>query len=77
MTGAQADTNVTLEIVMVIVKTILFFIFAIGLGLLVRFIFKKLAKKYDHHRRIPIFAIALALTEFPYISFTSSSDTVS
>ena len=60
MTGAQADTNVTLEIVMVVVKTILFFIFAIGLGLLVRFIFKKLAKKYDHHRRIPIFAIALA-----------------
>lgn len=60
MTSTGGNTNLTLDIVMVFVKTILFFVAAIGVGLLVRFIFKKLAKKYDHHRRIPIFAIALA-----------------
>lgn len=55
-----ASTNVSLEITMVFVKTILFFVAAIGLGLCFRWIFKKLANKYDHHRRIPIFAMALA-----------------
>ena len=55
-----ARENLTFDIVMVFVKTILFFVAAIGVGLIVRYIFKKLAKKYDHHRRIPIFAIALA-----------------
>lgn len=59
MTNA-GSTNLPLEISMVFIKTILFFVAAIGFGLLVRYIFKKLAKKYDHHRRIPIFAIALA-----------------
>lgn len=58
MTGD--GNNVGLEITMVFVKTILFFVLAIGLGLCFRWIFKKLATKYDHHRRIPIFAMALA-----------------
>lgn len=48
------------EILLVFGKTIGFFIFAIGFGILVRMLFKKLASKYDHHRRIPIFALALA-----------------
>ncbi len=52
--------NVGFEIGMVVLKTVLFFAFAIGLGILFRLIFKKLAEKYDHHRRIPIFAIAIA-----------------
>ncbi len=52
--------NVALDISFVIGKTILFFICAIGFGILLRMLFKKLANKYDHHRRIPIFAMAVA-----------------
>ncbi len=52
--------NPTKEILIVFGKTALFFIFAIALGILFRLIFKKLEGKYDHHRRIPIFALALA-----------------
>ena len=48
------------EIAIVFGKTALFFVFAIALGIIFRLIFKKLEGKYDHHRRIPIFAIALA-----------------
>lgn len=53
-------TNVGLDIAIVLGKTILFFVFAIGIGLLLHILFKKLASRYDHHRRIPIFAIAVA-----------------
>ena len=59
LTG-NASSNVTLDIVLVFAKTIAFFVLAIALGLVFRLIFKKLANKYDHHRRIPIFAMALA-----------------
>lgn len=52
--------NVGGEIAIVIGKTFLFFIYAIGLGILIRILFKKMSQKYDHHRRIPIFAIAVA-----------------
>ena len=52
--------NPTKEILIVFGKTALFFIFAIALGVVFRLIFKKLEGKYDHHRRIPIFALALA-----------------
>ena len=48
------------EIGMVLLKTGLFFVFAIGVGLLLRMLFKKLANKYDHHRRLPIFALGVA-----------------
>ncbi len=44
--------------VLVGIKIILFFLFAIGLGLLVRKLFKWLGQKYAHHRRNPIFAEA-------------------
>ena len=57
VTGAG---NPTKEILIVFGKTALFFIFAIALGIVFRLIFKKLEGKYDHHRRIPIFALALA-----------------
>ncbi len=53
-------SNVGVEIGMVVLKTILFFIFVIGFGIIVRIIFHKLSKKYQHHRRIPIFGIAFA-----------------
>ncbi|MGM9970554.1 MAG: cation:proton antiporter, partial [Anaeroplasma sp.] len=60
--GAMVNggSNPALDISMVFIKTILFFVCAIGLGLLLRILFKKLANKYDHHRRIPIFAMATA-----------------
>lgn len=56
----NASTSVGMDIFMVFVKTIGFFIFAIALGISIRLIFKLLSKKYGHHRRLPIFGIALA-----------------
>ncbi len=55
-----SGSNASSEIIMVFVKTILFFVFAIGAGLVIRMIFKKLSNKYDHHRRIAIFSLAVA-----------------
>lgn len=52
--------NVGASIGIVLGKTLLFFVFAIGIGILLRILFKKLSSKYDHHRRIPIFAMAIA-----------------
>lgn len=48
------------EIGMVLLKTVAFFVFTIALGILLRLVFKLLSKKYVHHRRIPIFGIAMA-----------------
>lgn len=44
--------------VMVCIKIVVFFIAAVGLGLLVRKLFNWLGEKYPHHRRMPIFAVA-------------------
>ena len=54
------SSDVGMQIGIVFGKTALFFIFAIAFGILVRMIFKKLSNKYDHHRRLPIFALAFA-----------------
>lgn len=43
----------------VLLKTIAFFVAAIGLGLLIRWLFKKLADKFPHNRRVPIFGYAV------------------
>ena len=48
-----------LSISIVIIKTLLFFVFAIGVGLIIRKIFKKLANRYDHHRRLVIISLAV------------------
>lgn len=58
VSGDSADIGK--QIGLVFGKTILFFIFAIAIGILVRMIFKKLSNRYDHHRRLPIFALAFA-----------------
>lgn len=47
--------------VLAIVKTIVFFALAIGLGSLIHLLFKYLSKKYPRQRRIPIFAFAVCL----------------
>ena len=52
---------------LVVVKIILFFVFAVSVGLIVRKLFKWLGTKYAHHRRNPIFAVALGFF-FAYIA---------
>lgn len=53
--------------VMVAVKIVLFFVFAVGAGIGARYLFKWLGTKYAHHRRTPIFAVALGFF-FAYIA---------
>lgn len=43
----------------VIIKTLLFIVFSLGIGVLIYFMFKYLDKKFFHQRRIPIFGLAL------------------
>lgn len=43
----------------VIIKTVLFLVFSVGVGFIIYFLFKLLDKKYYHQRRIPIFGLAL------------------
>jgi len=45
----------------VVIHTILFFVFAIGVGLILYHIFKWMDTKYPRTRRIPIFSLALCL----------------
>jgi len=45
----------------VVINTVLFFIFAAGVGVALYHIFKWLDKRYPHQRRIPIFGLALCL----------------
>ncbi len=56
----STSSNLTIDILIVFGKTIGFFIFAIVLGIAFRYIFKMLSQKYGHHRRLPIFGIAIA-----------------
>lgn len=42
----------------VIINTILFFVFAIGVGVIFYHIFRRMDKKYPHTRRIPIISLA-------------------
>lgn len=46
----------------VIVKTLLFLVFSVCIGVLIYFLFKYLDKKFFHQRRIPIFGLALCFT---------------
>lgn len=43
----------------VVINTILFFVFAIGVGVIIYYLFKFLDSKTPHSRRIPIFGLAL------------------
>lgn len=45
---------------LVILKIFLFFVAAVAIGLLMRKLFRWLEARYPHHRRIPIFSLALA-----------------
>lgn len=47
------------DIWIVLLKTVAYFVAVIVLGLLARFLFKKMEKKYPHNRRIPIFGYVL------------------
>ncbi len=48
------------DIVSVVLHTVLFFIFAVGVGIIIYHIFKVIDKRYPHTRRIPIMGMALA-----------------
>ncbi len=48
------------DIVSVILHTVLFFVFAVGVGIIIYHIFKFVDKRYPHTRRIPIMGMALA-----------------
>ena len=48
------------DIVSVILHTVLFFVFAVGVGIIIYHIFRYVDKKYPHTRRIPIMGMALA-----------------
>ncbi|MBQ4241330.1 MAG: cation:proton antiporter, partial [Lachnospiraceae bacterium] len=48
------------EILSVVIHTLLFFIFAIGVGIVIYHIFKWVDRRYPHTRRIPIMGMALA-----------------
>ena len=45
----------------VVINTLLFFVFAIGVGLILYHVFKWMDNRYPHTRRIPIFSLALCL----------------
>lgn len=57
--GGNAGGVATESPVAVIIKTILFFVAAILFGIVVRFIFNKIEKKFFHHRMIPILSLAV------------------
>lgn len=43
----------------VILNTLLFFIFAVGVGMFINFLFKQMEKRYPHNRRMPIFSLVV------------------
>lgn len=53
------DTGSAGEVLKVLLMTILFFVAALSVGLLVRLAFKWLDKKWPHNRRVPIFSLAV------------------
>jgi len=59
-TGGESVSWFNPNAPMVILKIVLFFVAAVGIGLLMRKLFTWLEEKYPHHRRIPIFSISLA-----------------
>ncbi len=44
-----------------IIKTVVFFVLAIGVGIGLHYLFKYFIKKYPHHRRVPIFGLVVCL----------------
>jgi Kef-type K+ transport system membrane component KefB len=48
------------DIMSVVIHTVLFFVFAIGVGIVIYHIFKWVDRRYPHTRRIPIMGMALA-----------------
>lgn len=57
--GAFTDNPNSFGVTML--NVILFFIFAIGLGVLIHLFFKRMSEKSPHTRRLPIFSLAVCL----------------
>lgn len=45
----------------VIINTVLFFVFCIGVGFVIYYLFKYMDKKHPHQRRVPIYGLAFCL----------------
>lgn len=52
---------------LVIIKIVVFFAFAVGLGLLLRKGFKKIEEKHPHNRRVPIYCIVICFV-YAYVA---------
>lgn len=63
-TGSETTSTVPY---IVIIKTVLFFVVAIIAGIAIRYIFKKLDKRWPHNRRLPIFGFAFCFA-FAYLA---------
>lgn len=46
---------------MIIINTVLFFLFAIGIGIVLNLLFKWLSKKYPNRRRLPVLGLVVCL----------------
>lgn len=66
LSGGGAET---IKPMSVVIKTILFFAFAIVVGIILYHLFKLLDKKFPHTRRLPILGLALCFA-FSYIAET-------
>ncbi len=55
------------SILSIIISTVLYFVFMILIGILIRKLFKFLDKKYPHHRRVPIYGLVVCFL-LAYIS---------
>ncbi len=55
---ANVSTNGTMSILIVIAKTVAFFILVFVLGILVKKLFNWIEKKHEHNRRLPIYSLA-------------------
>ncbi len=51
--------DTTVNPVRVLSNTFLFFLFAIGIGLVMNFLFRRMEKLYPHNRRMPIFSLVI------------------
>lgn len=51
--------NTSVSFGKIILNTLLFFVFAIGVGILVNLVFKHMERRYPHNRRMPIFSLAI------------------
>lgn len=58
---AKWFTDTPNSLAVTLLNVVLFFIFAIGIGILIHLFFKRMSEKSPHTRRLPIFSLAICL----------------